>query len=99
MSDSGSTTREARFRAVFSHLGDVIAYARRRGSADPEAIAAEAMTVAWRKLDDVPADDPRPWLYATAKNLLHEEWRRRSRSETLDARRDEPASAPAPEPQ
>jgi RNA polymerase sigma-70 factor (ECF subfamily) len=35
------------------------------------------MTVAWRRLADVPVDDPRPWLIATARNLLLAERRRR----------------------
>jgi RNA polymerase sigma-70 factor (ECF subfamily) len=61
---------EERFREVFRHLGAVTAYARRRGSRDADALAAEVMTVAWRRLDRVPKDDPRPWLYATARNLL-----------------------------
>src|SRR5438874_1603375 len=68
---------EARFRVVFSHLGAVTSYARRRGSRDPDAIAAEAMTVAWRRLAMVPQGDPRLWLYATARNLLLAEARRR----------------------
>jgi DNA-directed RNA polymerase specialized sigma24 family protein len=51
---------EERFRAVFSHLAAVTAYARRRGSADADAIAAEAMAIAWRRLADVPQDDPLP---------------------------------------
>jgi RNA polymerase sigma factor (sigma-70 family) len=67
---------EVEFRVVFSHLGAVIAYARRRGSRDAEALAAEVMTVAWRRLSDVPKDDPRPWLYATARNLVMAEARR-----------------------
>jgi RNA polymerase sigma-70 factor (ECF subfamily) len=67
---------ETRFRGVFSHLGAIAAYARRRGSRDAEAIAAEVMTIAWRRLADVPVDDPRPWLYATARNLLLAEARR-----------------------
>ena len=67
---------EARFREVFSHLGAVTAYARRRGSGDPDGIAAEAMTIAWRRLDDVPRDDPLPWLYGTARNLVLAEARR-----------------------
>jgi RNA polymerase sigma-70 factor, ECF subfamily len=73
---------EARFRVVFSHLGAVTAYARRRGSSDPDGIAAEAMAIAWRRLDDVPADDARPWLYATARNLVLNELRtaRRARA-------------------
>ena len=63
-------TAEERFRIVFGHLGRVTAYAQRRGSRDPDGLAAEAMTIAWRRLDDVPKDDPLPWLYATARNLL-----------------------------
>ena len=71
-----SRTPEAQFRPVFSHLGAVTAYARRRGSLDADALAAEAMTIAWRRLADVPEDDPRPWLYATARNLLLAERRK-----------------------
>jgi RNA polymerase sigma-70 factor (ECF subfamily) len=71
---------ETRFRTVFAHLGAVSAYARRRGSPDPDSVAAEVMTIAWRKLSDVPRDDPRPWLFATARNLLLTEWRQRSSS-------------------
>ncbi|WP_157044365.1 RNA polymerase sigma factor, partial [Nostocoides australiense] len=33
-------------------------------------IAAEVYAVAWRRLADVPADDPRPWLFAVARNVL-----------------------------
>jgi RNA polymerase sigma-70 factor, ECF subfamily len=77
---------EARFREVFSQLGAVTAYARRRGSRDPDGVAAEAMTIAWRRLDDVPADDPLPWLYGTARNLV-----------LAEARRSAPAVDTAPE--
>jgi RNA polymerase sigma-70 factor (ECF subfamily) len=71
---------EARFEGVFSHLGAVAAYARRRGSRDADALAAEVMTVAWRRLADVPTDDPRPWLYAAARNLVLAEYRRAGRA-------------------
>ena len=71
---------EARFREVFSHLGAVTAYARRRGSRDADGLAAEVMTIAWRRLADVPSDDARPWLYATARNLLLAERRRAART-------------------
>jgi RNA polymerase sigma-70 factor (ECF subfamily) len=84
---------EERFRAVFRHLGAVNAYARRRGSKDAEAIAAEVMTIAWRRLADVPRDDPRPWLYATARNLVFAEARR---AMPLSAS-ESPATSPAPE--
>jgi RNA polymerase sigma-70 factor (ECF subfamily) len=74
---------EERFRNVFRHLGAIAAYARRRGSADPDAVAAEVMAIAWRRLADVPLDDPRPWLYATARNVVFAEARRAARSARL----------------
>jgi RNA polymerase sigma-70 factor (ECF subfamily) len=67
---------EARFASVFAHAGFVAAFARRRGARDPEAVAAEAMAIAWRRLADVPRDDPRPWLIATARRLMLAEHRR-----------------------
>jgi RNA polymerase sigma-70 factor (ECF subfamily) len=70
---------EARFDCVFAHLDAVARYARRRGSQQPEDVAAECMAIAWRRLDDVPADDPLPWLYGCARRLLLTEWRARAR--------------------
>lgn len=85
---SDRVAAEARFAKVFDHLPAVVAYARRRGCHDPEALAAEAMATAWRRLADVPQDDPRPWLFATARNLVWAEWRR--------AARRQPPDVPAP---
>jgi RNA polymerase sigma-70 factor (ECF subfamily) len=85
---------EARFRTVFAHLGAVTAYARRRGSPDPEGIGAEVMAIAWRRLADVPRDDPRPWLYATARNLVWAEARRAARAAEHGGREREPVAAP-----
>lgn len=96
MARSYTTARpEDRFAAVFHHLGAVTAYAKRRGCTDPDAIAAEAMAIAWRKLADVPEDDPLPWLYATARNLVYADWRNPARSTVPDS--SAPDSA-APEP-
>jgi DNA-directed RNA polymerase specialized sigma24 family protein len=67
---------EARFQDVFAQLGFIAAYARRREAQDPDGIAAETMAIAWRRLADVPVDDPRPWLIVTARNLLMAERRR-----------------------
>jgi len=53
----------------------VVGFAKRRGSADPESIAAEVMSIAWRRLDQLDADDCRSWLLATARNLLYAEYR------------------------
>lgn len=79
---------------MFAHLGAVAAYARRRGSRDADAVAAEVMTIAWRRLSDVPQDDPRPWLYATARNLVHADARRSARAATHGA--DGPGDLAAP---
>jgi RNA polymerase sigma-70 factor (ECF subfamily) len=52
------------------------------------------MSIAWRRLADVPRDDPLPWLYATARNLLLAEHRAATRDGFAAA--SEP-SVPAPE--
>ena len=83
-SDTDRRTAEERFREIFAHLGAVTAYARRRGSRDADGIAAETMSIAWRRLADVPRDEPLPWLYATARNLLLNERRTASRSTTAE---------------
>jgi RNA polymerase sigma-70 factor (ECF subfamily) len=75
---------DEQFRPVFAHLQAVANYARRRGSADPEGIAAEVMTLAWRKLDSIPAENPRPWLFVTARNLVMAERRRSRRIADVD---------------
>ena len=85
---------EEQFRTVFSHLGAVVAYARRRGSRDADAIAAEAMTIAWRRLADVPADNTLPWLYATARNLVWAEARRRTAATASCAQEPEQSADP-----
>jgi RNA polymerase sigma factor (sigma-70 family) len=93
-SDTDRRPAEERFREVFAHLGAVTAYARRRGSRDADGIAAETMSIAWRRLPDVPRDEPLPWLYATARNLLLAERRAARRSTAFDGPE---ASVPAPE--
>src|SRR5262245_461033 len=54
------------------------------------------MTVAWRRLADVPKDDPRPWLYGTARNLMLADARRSSGVSPLAVLEDEQLT-PAPE--
>lgn len=84
---------EERFAGVFAHLRLVTDYARRRRAVDPEGIAAEVMTIAWRRLADVPLDDARPWLIATARNLVMADWRRNQARPASSA--DHPALAAA----
>jgi RNA polymerase sigma-70 factor (ECF subfamily) len=91
---SRDQTADDRFEAVFGHLATVTAYARRRGAVDADAVAAEVMTIAWRRLADVPVDDARPWLYATARNIVRGEFRRRLTT-SGDAGIDTAAAPPA----
>lgn len=60
---------------MFSHYGLIAGFASRRGSRDPDGIAAETMTIAWRRLDVIDPNHCRPWLLATARNLLMAEYR------------------------
>jgi RNA polymerase sigma-70 factor (ECF subfamily) len=85
--DTGDN-RDARFTTLYErHYGDVLRYAARR--AGPEAaaeVAAETFLTAWRRLDDLPASQPLPWLYVTARHCLANEFRKQERRQQLDAR-------------
>jgi RNA polymerase sigma-70 factor (ECF subfamily) len=77
-----------RFKAMYDqHYPAVLRYAARRvGAEAARDIAAETFLAAWRRLDRVPAGEPLPWLYATARKCLANELRRRDRRERLDSR-------------
>ena len=69
------TDREALFRRVFrAHYRYMLAYAlrRTRHRSDAEDAAADAMLVAWRRIDDVPEaeHEQRLWLYAVTRRTL-----------------------------
>src|SRR5690606_34861010 len=78
--------REREFEDVFGNFDSVARFADRRGSRDPESIAAETMAVAWRRLDSIDPKSCLPWLLATPRNLLMAEARQS---------RDIPADGPA----
>lgn len=64
--------RAARFESVFRNAYPrVLAYALRRTDDrhGAEEVAAETFLIAWRRLDDVPADSV-PWLLGTARKVL-----------------------------
>ena len=87
---------EDRFRSLFMRGYPALGrFARHRGlaGADAEDLVAATLEVAWRRLEDVPADDPLPWLYAVAHNLLRNHWRAERR------RRDLASRLPLPRPQ
>lgn len=88
---------ETRFRAVFDlAYAPLCRYARHRGLTGPDAedLVAQTLEVAWRRIDDVPAE-PLPWLYAVAQNLWRNQTRKDRRRRDLLARfRPPPSAAP-----
>ena len=79
--------REARFERLFrSHADAVRSFALRRGMPeDADDVVSETFLVAWRRLDDVPAD-PRPWLLMVARRVLANRRRTAGRVVSLSAR-------------
>jgi DNA-directed RNA polymerase specialized sigma24 family protein len=67
----GIEGRAARFEAVFAAYSRVIySYARRRVTKEEaEDVVSEAFLVAWRRLDEVPAE-PVPWLIGVTRNVM-----------------------------
>ena len=64
--------RTARFTAVATDLWEPLQrYLRRRTDADDvDDIAAETLTVMWRRLDDIPHGAELPWCYSIARRCL-----------------------------
>jgi RNA polymerase sigma factor (sigma-70 family) len=79
--------RRARFERIWHECAPAVAsYALRRTM--PEAVedaVAETFLVAWRRLDDVPAE-PLPWLYGVARRTLANQRRGQARRAALTAR-------------
>ena len=69
--NSVSGDRAARFSRLYERCyAAVYAYAARRVSAPiASEIAAETFLIAWRRLDVVP-EEPLPWLYGVARNVV-----------------------------
>jgi RNA polymerase sigma-70 factor (ECF subfamily) len=65
-------SRESRFESIFrATYPRVIAYSLRRADRESaEEAASETFLTAWRRLDAVPAEQPLPWLLATARRVL-----------------------------
>jgi RNA polymerase sigma factor (sigma-70 family) len=76
------------FKALYDqHYPAVLRYAARRvGAETARDVAADTFMTAWRRLDQVPAGQPLPWLYGAARRCLANELRRRERSERLNSR-------------
>jgi RNA polymerase sigma-70 factor (ECF subfamily) len=82
--------RERRFRSVYeAAYVDLLRFVRRRvHPAHAEDVVGEVMLVAWRRLDDVPADlsGARAWLFGVARNTLQNTRRREGRQDAVAVR-------------
>ncbi len=67
-----TTKRKAEFAKLYrSELPAIVNYAARRSTAtDAVDVAAETFAIAWRRMDDIPAGNERPWLYGVARRVL-----------------------------
>jgi len=80
---------ENRFRALFEvGYGPLWRYARYRGldGADADDLVAQVLEIAWRRISEVPVDEPLPWLYAVAHNVWRNHARKDRRRRDLLAR-------------
>ena len=69
---SSDLDRRQRFEAVVDVVYEPLQryLGRRMQSADVSDLLNDALLVIWRRLDDIPADDPLPWSYGVAKRCL-----------------------------
>lgn len=96
--ETAALSREDRFAALTERVGEPLRrYAVRRTDAETaQDVLAETFLVLWRRLDDVPGDDPLPWCYAVARGCLSNA-RRASRRQLrlVDRLARQPAPGPA----
>lgn len=64
--------REIRFQRLAHEVGEPLRryVVRRTPAADVDDVLADAFLVLWRRLDDVPMDDPLPWSYGVVRRCL-----------------------------
>src|SRR3954449_10997005 len=87
--------REERFNRFHEqHFEAIRRYAFRRSPALADDIVSETFLVAWRRIDEVPADE-RPWLFGVARNTRLNLQRSSRRQHALVERLGE-AAAPGP---
>ena len=69
---TGPDPRRERFEHVAAAVYEPLQrYLGRRATPDDAAdVLADTLLTVWRRLDDVPADDPLPWCYGVARRAL-----------------------------
>jgi len=84
-----SPSSDAAFRMVFDAHHDAVHRfcMRRLGVDDGNDATAEVFLVAWRRMDAMPEqDEPLPWLYGVARNVVRNHRRTRQRKVRLVSR-------------
>lgn len=69
---SSDTERRRRFETVAAETYEPLQrYLRRRAQpADAADVFGDTLLAVWRRIDDVPHDDPLPWCYGVARRCL-----------------------------
>ncbi len=82
------TSPRSRFEQLYeSNVADVWSFVRRRVSpADADDVTADVFAVAWRRIDDVPDDSARLWLFGVARNVVANHTRTMARRSRLHLR-------------
>jgi len=89
VAEAQDSWRKKRFRVIYTDTYPAVQrYCRRRlPDSQAEDVLSETFTVAWSRLDDVPVGDSAlPWLYAVARNVVRNQYRRTERSGALTER-------------
>jgi RNA polymerase sigma-70 factor (ECF subfamily) len=91
--------REQRFREIYDAVYvDLLRFVRRRvHPTHAEDVVGDVMLVAWRRLDDIPADlsSARAWLFGVARKTLQNTRRRDNRNDAVAVRLAEVRHGPA----
>ena len=82
------TSRESTFIALYeSHYDEVHAFcARRVGWHDAGDATADTFAVAWRRIDELPNEMTRAWVFGVARNIIRNQWRSNGRRQRLTER-------------
>ncbi|MGE3587841.1 MAG: RNA polymerase sigma factor [Ilumatobacteraceae bacterium] len=80
--------RRQRFEAVAARVYEPLQryIARRADPSNADDVLVETLTVLWRRLDDLPADDPLPWSYGVARRCVANAHRSGRRQQQLVVR-------------
>ena len=94
---SSVPSADTRFRTLFdAHNADIRAYCHRRLPVDDaNEAASEVFLVAWRRIDQMPADhEALLWLYGVARNVVRNQQRSSRRRVRLAVRTGSVAAVP-----